>query len=247
MGSTMTRSLGLLPTLLLILGAFPLFAQVLERPPTGYTSPTIYRPGPSWLTATAVVPMRLDLKWAAVADAKLYRLTRSSPSVAETQLEEIWWNTADQDLAGKYYFHFDYLPERSGSTTFSYKVYAIFVGTDGSRTVSAASPTAAVTALPPLAPPKLKYRVSVSPLMGRLRVILDWGKVNGATGYHVFQIPRLGQPPLPMLETTVQQISFVIDNVEPGQGGTVCVYTIYEAFLKDTTVRSCVWVVTSKS
>jgi hypothetical protein len=47
-----------------------------------------------------------------------------------------------------------------------------------------------------------------------------------------------------MLPTTVKQTSMVIDNVVPGQGGTVCVYTIYEGFLKDDTVRSCDLVVT---
>jgi len=107
--------------------------------------------------------------------------------------------------------------------TFSYKVYAIFVGTDGSRTLSAPSATATVT------------------------VTLDWGAVASATGYHVFQIPRLGQPQLPFTDTTVKKTSLVIDSVQPGQGGTVCVSTIYELNLKDDTARSCVWVVTQAS
>ena len=51
-------------------------------------------------------------------------------------------------------------------------------------------------------------------------------------------------PPLPMLTTAVRQPSLIIDNVVPGQGGTVCVVTVYEEFLKDDTVRSCDLVVT---
>jgi hypothetical protein len=162
-------------------------------------------------------------------------------------LQEIPWGTGDQDLAGGYYFYFDYLPDRSSSVTFSYKVYAVFAGADGSKTLSAPSPIATAKALPAIAPPNLKYRVAVSRLMGRLRVTIDWGAVASATGYHVFQISRPGLPQLPLLETTVKQTSLVIDNVQPGQGSTVCVYTMYEGFLKDATVRSCVLVVTPTS
>jgi hypothetical protein len=36
----------------------------------------------------------------------------------------------------------------------------------------------------------------------------------------------------------------VIDNVVPGQGGTVCVITLYEELLKDDTVRSCTLILT---
>jgi hypothetical protein len=50
-----------------------------------------------------------------------------------------------------------------------------------------------------------------------------------------------------MLETTVKQTSLVIDNVVPGQGGTVCVVTMYEGVLKDDTARSCDLVVTPAS
>jgi hypothetical protein len=96
----------------------------------------------------------------------------------------------------------------------------------------------------PLAPPKLKWRVTVSQLMGRLRVTLHWGSVDKATGYYVFQITRPPTPPLPMLATTVRPTSFVIDNVVPGQGGTVCVVSVYEEHLKDDTVRTCDLVVT---
>jgi hypothetical protein len=223
-------------------GAFPLLAQVLEKPPTGYRSPTIYQAGPSWVTATAAVPTRIDLKWAPVGTTFVYRIMRSTAS----DPTEIVLNEGVQDLGDKNFFYFDYLPSRSGSTTFSYKVYAVFVGTDGSRTLSAPSPTATATALPVVAPKNLKYRVTVSQLMGRLRVTLDWGAVAGAWGYHVFQINR-GLPLLPMPETTVKQTFLVIDNVVPGQGSTVCVYTIYDGTLKDDTVRSCVLVVTSKS
>ena len=74
--------------------------------------------------------------------------------------------------------------------------------------------------------------------------MLDWGTVAGATGYHVWQIPRLNQPPLPISEMTVKKTQLVIDNVVPGQGGTLCVITLYEGTLKDDTVRSCVWVAT---
>jgi hypothetical protein len=225
-------------------GAFPLFAQEIERPPPDYRSPTIYRSGPSWLTATAAAPTRLDLLWPAVADASLFRIMRSSTSEpAEMVLREIPGYPGDTDQAGNF-FYFDYLPDRSGGVTFSYKVYAVFKGTDGSQTLSTSSPTATAKALTPLAPPRFKWRVTVSQIMGRLRVSLDWGPVATATGYHVFQITRPGIPPLPMLPTTVKQTSMVIDNVVPGQGGTVCVYTIYEGFLKDDTVRSCDLVVT---
>jgi hypothetical protein len=233
--------------MLIVGGAFPLLAQVLEKPTTGYRSPTISLSGPSWLTATASVPTRLDLKWAAVANAGFYRLMRSSTSdPTEQLLHEISAYTGDQDLAGKYYYYFDYLPPRSGAVTFSYKVDAVFVGPDGSRTLSAPNPTATVTALTPIAPPRFKWRVAVSQIMGRLRVTLDWGPVANATGYHVFQITR-GMPQLPMLETTVKQTSLVIDNVVPGQGGTVCVVTMYEGVLKDDTARSCDLVVTPAS
>jgi hypothetical protein len=237
----MMLPLRLIPILTLTLGgAAPLLAQAIERPPTGYRSPTISQAGPSWLTATATVPTRVDLKWAMVANAGLYGITRSSTSdPAEKLLLEIQAGTGDQDLAGKYYYYFDALPPRSGGVTFSYRVHALFLGTDGSRTISAPNPTAAATAMTPVAPPKLKSRVTVSPLLGRLRVTLDWGSVNGATGYQVFQIARPPAPPVPMQTTSVSQTSFTIDNVVPGQGGTVCVVTLYEGILRDDTVRSC--------
>jgi hypothetical protein len=220
-------------------GAFPLLAQVLEKPPTGYRSPTVYQAGPSWVTATAVVPTRIDVKWAPVGTTMLYRIMRSSAA----DPTEIVLNEGVQDLGGKNFFYFDYLPSRSGSTTFSYKVYAVLVGSDGSRTLSGPSPTATVTALPVVAPPNLKYRIALSPIMGRLRVTLNWGPVAGASGYHVFQISR-GLPLLPMPEATVKQTFLVIDNVVPGQGSTVCVHAMYELSLKDDAVRSCVLVVT---
>jgi hypothetical protein len=232
------------PTLMLVVGgAFPLLGQVFEKPPT--TKPTIIPAGPSWLTVAATVPTRLDLKWAAVANAGLYGITRSSTSdPTERLLLEIPAGTGDQDLAGKYYYYFDNLPARSGGVTFSYRVHAVFLGTDGSRTLSAPNPTFSIKAMTPLAPPKFKWRVAVSQLMGRLRVTLDWGAVDKATGYSVFQIARPGTPPLPMVATTVRQPPLIIDNVVPGQGGTVCVVTVYEEFLKDDTVRSCDWVIT---
>ena len=228
-------------------GASPVLAQ-LDRPPTDYRSPTPYLAGPSWLTATATVPTRLDLKWAMVANAALYGITRSSTSdPTERLLLEISAGTGDQDLAGKYYYYFDALPSRSGGVTFSYKVQAVFLGTDGSRTLSSPSPTATVIAMTPVAPPKLKSRITLSQLIGRLRVTLDWGAVNGATGYQVFQIARPPTPPLPMQTTTVGQTAFTIDNVVPGQGGTVCVVTLYEGILRDDTVRSCDLVLTRGS
>jgi hypothetical protein len=233
--------LRLVPMLMLIVGgASPLLAQGIERPPTGYRSPTVVPAGPSWMKVTALVPTRLDLKWAAVANAGLYGILRSSTSdPTEKLLLEIPAGTGDQDLTDDYYYYFDNLPPRSGGVTFSYKAYAVFLGTDGSRTQSTPSPTFAVQALTPIAPPKLKSKVTVSQLMGRLRVTLDWGAVDKATGYQVFQITRPPTPPLPMLATTVRNTSFTIDNVVPGQGGTVCVVTVYEEFLKDDTVRSC--------
>jgi hypothetical protein len=225
-------SLRLIPMILLTMGgASPLLAQ-LDRPPTGYRSPTLYLAGPSWLTATATVPTRLDLKWAMVANATLYGITRSSTSdPTERLLLEIPAGTGDQDLA----------------VTFTYKVHAIFLGTDGSRTLSSPNPGATVIAMTPVAPPKLKSRITLSQLIGRLRVTLDWGAVNGATGYQVFQIARPPTPPLPMQTTTVRQPSFVIDNVVPGQGGTLCVVTMYEEVLKDDTARSCDLVLTRGS
>jgi len=239
---TLIRPVRWVPTLTLIVGAAsPLLAQVIERPPATYRTPTVYLAGPSWVTATAAVPTRIDLKWAPVGDTFLYRIMRSSTS----DPTEIVLNEGVQELGDKNFFYFDYLPARSGSTTFSYKVYAVFVGTDGSRTVSASSPTATATALPPVAPKNLKHRIAVSPIMGRLRVTVDWSPVANATGYHVFQITKLGLSPLPMLETTIKQSYLVIDNVVPGQGGTVCVVTMYEEFLKDDTVRSCDLVLTA--
>jgi hypothetical protein len=80
--------------------------------------------------------------------------------------------------------------------------------------------------------------------MGRLRLTFDWSPVALATGYQVFQIARPPTSPLPMPGTTVRQAQFIIDNVLPGQGGTVCVVTLYEELLKDDTVRSCVQVTT---
>ena len=242
MHRTLIRPVRWVPMLTLIVGgAFPVFAQVLERPPDGSRTPTIYQAGPSWITATAAVPTRIDLKWAPVGNTMLYRIMRSTASNPTDSMI----NEGVQDLGDKNFFYLDYLPDRSGATTFSYKVYAVFVGADGSRTLSGPSPSATATALPPVAPKNLKHRVAVSQIMGRLRVTLDWGPVANATGYHVFQITRQGIPQLPMLETTVKQTSFVIDNVVPGQGGTLCVVTVYEGFLKDDTVRSCDLVLTA--
>ena len=159
-------------------------------------------------------------------------------------LLEIPAGTGDQDLAGKYYFYFDNLLPRSGGVAFTYKVHAVFLGADGSRTLSTPNPTAMVTAMTPVAPSKLKSRVTLSQLIGRLRVTLEWGPVNGATGYQVFQIARPPTPPFPMQTTTVGQTSFTIDNVVPGQGGTLCVVAVYDGILKDDTVRSCELVTT---
>lgn len=239
---TLIRPILWLPTLVLALGAaVPLGAQIRTPPPT--IQPPTTRAGPAWVKAVALVPMRHDLQWAPVFGAGWYQLFRSSSlDGGEKLLEEIHENTADQDVANKYYFHFDYLPERSGSVTFSYRVVAVFVGTDGSRTPSISSPTASVMAIQPIAPPRFKYRAGVSQLLGRLRVTFDWGSVANATGYHIFQIARLGQTPLPLTEGIVKSTSLTLDNVVPGQGGTVCVSSVYEGFLKDDTVRSCQWV-----
>lgn len=99
------------PTLMLTVGgAFPLLAQGFEKPPTGYRSPTIYQAGPSWLTAAAAVPTRIDLKWAPVGSTMLYRIMHSSTS----DPTEITLNEGVQDLGDKNFFYFDYLPSRSG-------------------------------------------------------------------------------------------------------------------------------------
>jgi hypothetical protein len=228
-------------------GALPLSAQIIRDPPPVIQPPSAGRPGPAWVKAVAVVPLRLDIQWAPVLGAWSYQLLRSSSlDGGEKLLEEIPENTADQDVTKGYYFHFDYLPERSGSVTFSYRVVALFKGTDGSKTPSLSSPIASVQAMQPLAPPKFRYRVAMSQLMGRLRVTFDWGSVPLATGYHVFQIVRTGVPPLPLVEGITKQTSLTIDNVVPGQGSTVCVTSVYEGFLKDDTVRSCELVILSK-
>jgi hypothetical protein len=221
-------------------------AQIMRDPPPVVQPPAV-RAGPAWVKAVGVVPMRLDLQWAPVLGAGWYQLYRSSTlDGGEKLLDTKPENTADQDVAQGYYWHFDYLPERSGSVPFSYRVVALFVGTDGSKTSSLSSPVATVQAMQPLAPPKFKYRVAMSQLMGRLRVTFEWGSVPLATGYHIFQIPRAGVPPLPLAEEIIKQTSRTIDGVVPGQGGTVCVTSVYEAFLKDDTVRSCQLVILSK-
>jgi hypothetical protein len=232
----------------LLLGvALPLSAQIIRDPPPVIQAPSAGRPGPAWVTAVAVVPMRLDLQWAPVLGAAWYQLFRSSSlDGGEKLLDQISELTAEQDVTKGYYWHFDYLPERSGSVTFSYRVVALFVGTDGSKTPSLSSPVASVQAMQPVAPPKFRYRVAMSQLMGRLRVTFDWGSVPLATGYHIFQIPRTGLTPLPLAEGIIKQTSLTIDNVVPGQGSTVCVTSVYEAFLKDDTVRSCELVILSK-
>ncbi len=231
---------------LTLAGAVPLHAQIIRDPPPTIRPPGV-RPGPAWVKAAAVVPMRLDLQWAPVLAASAYQLFRSSSlDGGEKLLETKPETTADQDVAQGYYWHFDYLPERSGSVTFSYRVVAQFTGTDGSKTSSLSSPTAAVQAMQPAAPPRFKYRVAMSQLIARLRVTFDWGAVPLATGYHIFQIPRTGVPPLPLVDGTTTQTSLTIDNVVPGQGSTVCVTSVYEAFLKDDTVRSCQLVILSK-
>ena len=230
---------------LALAGAVPLHAQIIRDPPPTIRPPAV-RPGPAWVKAVAVVPMRLDLQWAPVLGASAYQLFRSSSlDGGEKLLETKPENTADQDVAQGYYWHFDYLPERSGSVTFSYRVVAQFTGTDGSKS-SSLSTTAAVQAMQPAAPPRFKYRVAMSQLIARLRVTFDWGAVPLATGYHIFQIPRSGVPPLPLVEGTITQTSLTIDNVLPGQGSTVCVTSVYEGLLKDDTVRSCQLVILSK-
>jgi hypothetical protein len=235
------RPVTFVSTLLLVgAGALPVCAQQLEKPPPGYTSPTIYRAGPSWLTAAAVVPTRLDLQWASVAGAGFYQIKRSSSAEpAEILVNEI--PSEPPDPTG---FYLDNLPPRSGSVKFSYKVLAVWVGTDGSRTYSEPSQIATVTALPPVAPANLKWQALPSQLQRRLKVTFSWDPAPGATGYYVFQIARPPTRPLPMIATTVKQNSFAVDNVIPGQGGTVCVVTVYEIANKDESVRSCVLVLT---
>lgn len=244
---TVMRSLRWFPMLMLMGmagGSSPLRAQAFERP-TG-RSPTIYHTGPSWMAAAATVPTRIDLRWAEVTDALRYRVMRSSPSEPTPKMVvEIPGRTGDRDLAGKYIYHWDYLPPRSGGVTFTYTVYAVFQNRDGSPNLSTPSPASAVQALAPVAPSGLTSRVALSPIMGRLRVLLNWMPVTQATGYQVILINRPPAPPLPMPPvTTVKQASWVIDNVVPGQGGTVCVITLYEELLKDDTVRSCTIILT---
>jgi hypothetical protein len=231
---------------LALAGVVPLEAQIGRDPPPVIQPPAM-RAGPAWVKAVAVVPMRLDLQWAPVLGASWYQLFRSSSlDGGEKLLDQISELTAEQDVAKNYFWHFDYLPERSGSVTFSYRVVALFVGTDGSKTPSLSSPVASVQAMMPVAPPRFKYKVNISQLLGRLRVTFDWGSVPLATGYHIFQIPRAGLPPLPLVEGTIPQTSLTIDNVVPGQGSTVCVTSVYELALKDDTIRSCQLVVLSK-
>ena len=232
--------------ILTLAGAVPLKAQIIRDPPPVVQPPAV-RAGPAWVKAAAVVPMRLDLQWAPVLGASWYQLFRSSTlDGGEKLLDQISELTAEQDVTQHYYWHFDYLPQRSGSVTFSYRVVALFVGTDGSKTSSLSSPVASVQAMMPVAPPRLKYKVAMSPVMGRLRVTFDWGSVNLATGYHIFQIVTAGVPPLPLTDQVIPQTSLTIDNVLPGQGSTVCVTTVYEVALKDDTIRSCQLVILSK-
>lgn len=226
--------------------AVPLKAQIGRDPPPVIQPPAM-RAGPAWVKAAAVVPMRLDIQWAPVLGAWAYQLFRSSSlDGGEKLLDTKPEVTADQDVAKGYFWHFDYLPERSGSITFSYRVVAVFKGTDGSTTPSLSSPTANVQAMMPVAPPRFKYKVNVSQLLGRLRVTFDWGAVPLATGYHIFQVPRAGVPPLPLPDEIITQTSRTIDGVVPGQGSTVCVTSVYEGFLKDDTIRSCQLVILSK-
>ncbi len=220
-------------------GALPLHPQQLNRPPDGYRAPTIIPAGPTQLEVKAVIPARLDLLWPTVANAAFYRISRSS----SLQPAEIVVNEIPSEPPDRTAFYLDRLPERSGSVKFSYRVNAVFVNPDGSRTVSTSSPIGTATALMPVAPPKLKSRIALSKLMGRLRVILDWGAVPNATGYYVFQVNRTDIPPLPLAPTTVNLTTMTIDNVTPGQGGTVCVVAVYDQYYKDETARSCelVW------
>lgn len=220
-------------------GALPLYPQQLDRPPDGYRAPTIIPAGPTQLEVKAVIPARLDLLWPTVANAAFYRISRSS----SLQPAEIVVNEIPSEPPDRTAFYLDRLPERSGSVKFSYRVNAVFVNPDGSRTVSTSSPIGTATALMPVAPPKLKSRIALSKLMGRLRVILDWGAVPNATGYYVFQVNRTDIPPLPLAPTTVKLPTLTIDNVTPGQGGTVCVVAVYDQFYRDETARSCelVW------
>jgi hypothetical protein len=230
----------ILGLLLVFGGAVPLRSQEFERPPDGYRTPTIIPAGPTQLEVKAVIPARLDLLWPTVANAAFYRITRSS----SLQPAEIVVNEIPSEPPDRTAFYLDRLPERSGSVKFSYRVNAIFVNTDGSRTVSTSSPVGTATALMPVAPPKFKTRVTVSQLMGRLRVIVDWGAVANATGYYVFQVNRTGVTPLPLAPTTVKQTTMTIDNVTPGQGGTVCAVTVYDEFYRDDSARSCDLVLT---
>ena len=220
-------------------GTLPVHPQQLDRPPDGYRAPTIIPAGPTQLEVKAVIPARLDLLWPTVANAAFYRISRSS----SLQPAEVVVNEIPSEPPDRTAFYFDRLPERSGSVKFSYRVNAIFVNPDGSRTVSTSSPIGTATALMPVAPPKLKSRVTLSKLIGRLRVILDWGGVPNATGYYVFQVNKAEITPLPLAPTTVNVTTMTIDNVTPGQGGTVCVVAVYDQLYKDESARSCelVW------
>lgn len=241
MPKTSTRPAGWLPTLMLVLGsASPLLAQVLERPPIGYRTPTVVRAGPTLLKVAALVPTRLDLSWTGVTGAWTYRITRSSSADPTQFAFEV---PGDLNAAGDA-FYFDNLPSRSGGVTFTYTINAVFVEADASKTLSAPSPTMNAKALIPTPPPRFKSRIGMSKLMGRLQVTFDWGKVDGAWGYELFQVTRLGVIPLPMLTTKVRGTSYTVDNVVPGQGGTVCAITVWEEFLKDDSSRSCELVLT---
>lgn len=241
---TMIRLAQLGSTLGLALGPGPqLLAQINRDPPPVVQPPSAGRAGPAWVKAAAAAPMRLDLQWAPVVGGRWYQLFRSSIlDGGEKLLEEIPDVTADQDVAKGYYFHFDYLPERSGLVTFSYRVVAVFVGLDGSRVNSLSSPVASVVALQPAIPPNLRYRVGMSKLMGRLRLTFDWGAVPNATGYHIFQVPIAGTSPLPFTEGIIKETTLTVDGVMPGQGSTFCVVAAYEGFLKDDTRRAFVLV-----
>ena len=229
------------PILLLVLAlgySAPLAAQ-LEKPPPGYTNPTIIPAGPSYLSAAGYIPTRLMLRWRAVPNAVFYRIHRASTYEPRRLLGE--WSVSSMtankqvEMETGDFWAIDHPVDMT--STYTYDVQAVFVDAAGSRTMSTLSPPASAKSPPYVAPTNFKYTVGLNPNRpGQLAVTFSWTPVPNAGAYVISFTGQKGTPSLP--STTVRATPWTVE-MSPKGRYNACIVTEYYPGIRDDNVRSC--------
>jgi len=226
-----------LPLLLLVIGnAGPLVSQVLERPPVGDRTPTLYFQGPSWVSAAGFIPTRIIIKWNSVPNAAAYQIFRTNPVEPRHMAYELSVDAlaSFREMDTGYYYNVNWPVDET--SLYTYDIQAVFVDAAGSRTLSARSPSASAKSAPWLAPANLNYTISLYNVPGKLILNLTWDPVPNAGGYLV----SWGTQQMTVFNAT----KLSLDNISPKDRFRVCVSTIYRPEIRNDQVNTCIQVKT---